>query len=130
MSEERFARIEAKLDVVVSDVSELKAGQARLVDEVSGLKVGQARLVDDVCELKVGQARLIDDVTQLQAGQTRTETRLDKLEINQEKMRDDIKLIAESHGALGIQMEKGFQSLHEVIDRRLTPLENAMRNWR
>jgi outer membrane murein-binding lipoprotein Lpp len=107
MSEERFNRIETKLDGIVADVSQLKAGQAALVGDVS---------------------QLVGAVSNLQVGQAQAERRLDKLEIVQEEMRDNIKLIAESHGAIQIQLEKGFQGLHEALDRRLVPLEIAMRN--
>ena len=100
MSEERFQRIETRLDTIVADVSDLKAGQAALVEDVSHLK----------------------------AGQIRAEGRLDKIEIVQEEMRDNIKQIAESHAATQILLEKGFQGLHEALDRRLVPLEIAMRN--
>ena len=62
----RFDRLEGDVSELKSDVSELKAGQARLEGDVAELKVGQARLEGDVTELKEGQARLEGAVSQLQ----------------------------------------------------------------
>ncbi len=66
-----FELVNQRLDRVESDVTELKAGQARLEGDVAELKVGQARLESDVAELKAGQAALM-------AGQNRLAGRMDR----------------------------------------------------
>lgn len=60
MSEERFQRLEHKLDGVVADVSSLKA-------DVSVLKTDVAELKTDVAELKTDVAVLKTDVSGLRA---------------------------------------------------------------
>ena len=62
-----FAQVtNRRLSSLEGDVSELKAGQARLEVEVAELKAGQARLERDVAGLQVGQARMEGAVGNLQ----------------------------------------------------------------
>jgi hypothetical protein len=62
-----FAQVtNRRLSSLEGDVSELKAGQARLEVDVAELKAGQARLERDVAGLQVGQARMEGAVGNLQ----------------------------------------------------------------
>jgi peptidoglycan hydrolase CwlO-like protein len=51
-------RIDSRLQKVETDVTDLKAGQARLETDVTGLKAGQARLEAELDKLGSGHARL------------------------------------------------------------------------
>jgi hypothetical protein len=62
-----FAQVtNRRLSSLEGDVSEVKAGQARLEVDVAELKAGQARLERDVAGLQVGQARMEGAVGNLQ----------------------------------------------------------------
>jgi hypothetical protein len=63
MSEERFNRIETKLDGVVADVAVLKTDVAVLKTDVAVLKTDVAGLKTDVCDLKAGQASMEERLT-------------------------------------------------------------------
>jgi chromosome segregation ATPase len=148
MSEERWERIEQSLETLVtgqlelrgdvqelrngvkelqSDVQELRDDVKELRTDVEELKTGHAELRTDVRELKTGQAKLRTDVQELQAGQLMFDQRLGRVEINQEDMKDQIKQIAEGHAAVLAAIGRGFEAQREMLDRRLAPLEQAMR---
>ena len=99
MSEDRLARIEEKLDGLVTGQQSLWAGQ-------ESLRTGQETLRADVANL---------------------DRRLSKVEVSQETMRDDIKQIAEGHAATQAMLQRGFESLRAHIDRRIDPLERALK---
>jgi hypothetical protein len=92
MSEDRLARIEEKLDGLVTGQEVLQAGQEILRADVVNL-----------------------------------DRRLSKVEVNQETMRDDIKQIAEGHGAIQAAITRATHAVIEHIDRRIDPLERALK---
>ena len=92
MSEDRLARIEEKLDGLVTGQESLQAGQETLRADVANL-----------------------------------DKRLSKVEVSQETMRDDIKQIAEGHAATQAMLQRGFESFRAHIDRRIDPLERALK---
>ena len=53
--------------------------------------------------------------------------RLDRLEILQETMSHEMRLLAEAQVASQEAMTRGFNDLREDFDRRLGPLETAVR---
>lgn len=55
---DRLMELIPTVEKLQQDVSELKAGQARLEERQDRLEAGQARLEGDVSELKAGQVRL------------------------------------------------------------------------
>jgi len=99
MSEDRLARIEEKLDGLVTGQQSLWAGQ-------ESLRTGQETLRADVANL---------------------DRRLSKVEVNQETMRDEIKQIAEGHGATQAAVARAAHAIIEHIDRRIDPLERALK---
>jgi outer membrane murein-binding lipoprotein Lpp len=103
VSEERFIRIETKIDVLQADVKQLKT-------DVDWLKV-------ELKEVK----------TDANASRSETNRRLDKVEVNQELMRDDIKHLAEGQAAIVDQIAREFREMRQYIDDRLVPLEVAVR---
>ena len=92
MSEDRLARIEEKLDGLVTGQESLQAGQELLRADVANL-----------------------------------DKRLSKVEVNQETMRDEIKQIAEGHGATQAAVARAAHAIIEHIDRRIDPLERALK---
>ena len=70
---DRLMELIPTVEKLQQDVSELKAGQARLEERQDRLEAGQARLEGDVSELKAGQARLEERQDRLEAGQARLE---------------------------------------------------------
>ena len=132
MSEEQFARIEAKLDTLVASHHELRAEVADLHDGQATLRTGQEELRGEVVGLRAGQDELRAGQEELRAGQIVLHNRFDRLErkteMEFEQLHDKVDLIAEGHGALEIKMDKGFAELREEIGRRLDPLERVVRD--
>jgi hypothetical protein len=116
MSDERLARIESKVDELAASHAELRQGHTELRADVTDLRADGTGLRADVTELKQGQVAII--------------TRLTKAEIIQEDMRDQIRAIAEGHASLLTAMDRGFAMVAEELDRRLTPVELAIRERR
>jgi peptidoglycan hydrolase CwlO-like protein len=106
MSDDRLERIAATVNSLVAGQAELQAGQA---------------------ELRTGQAELRASVDSLHKRQDGFERRLSRVEILQEEMRDDIKGIAEGHAATQAAVQRGFDTLKAHLDRRIDPLEYAVR---
>jgi hypothetical protein len=77
--------------------------------------------------LEAGQAKLEVRMTKLEDRQSRVELRLEKVEIGLEQLRDDVQQVAEGHSAIFAAMQRGFLHLEEKIDRRLAPIEAALR---
>ena len=134
-----FAQVtNRRLGSLEGDVSELKAGQARLEVDVAELKVGQARLEGDVAELKAGQARLEGDVAALKDGQARLEGDVAGLQVGQgrleggvgnlqgnayeQRVANNISSIVRQHlGVRRVRVLKGFKTpdemtFHNMID--------------
>jgi len=72
-------------------------------------------------------ARIEAKVDRVIQGQAEHNSRLDKLEVGQEVLRDSVAQIAESHAVVVHRLDTGFQSLHAVVHERLEPLEEAVR---
>ena len=72
-------------------------------------------------------ARIDDKLHMLVAGQAGIDKRLDKVEITQQAMRDDIKQIAEGHGATQAAIERATQVVCDHIDTRIKAIEDMVR---
>jgi chromosome segregation ATPase len=114
MSDEHLERIEAKLDRVITTQAE------------HGLTLDQhtAKLDDHSRRFERWDSRV--------AGVDRTlgrqDTRLSAVEVSLETtVPQAIKQIAEGHAMLQGSMDRGFAEIKEHIDRRVDPLEEAMR---
>jgi len=131
VSEERFIRIETKIDVLQADVKQLKHDVKELRKDVDWLKVEVKELRVDVDWLKVELKEVKVEIKELKADfysfRVETNRRLDRLEINQELMRDDIKHLAEGQAGIVEQIARGFAEMRQYIDERLVPLEVAVR---
>ena len=106
MSDDRLARVEDKLDGVV-------ATQAPLTRQVGTLVEGQATLTVGLEEVRTHLIRV--------------DKRLDRLEVGQEQMRDDIKQIAEGHAVTQAAIARSTETVIAHIDKRIDPLEKAVR---
>jgi uncharacterized phage infection (PIP) family protein YhgE len=113
MSEEALARIESTLE-------DLVAGQSRLTEGQATLEGSQATLTTGLEEVRLHLIRVDRRLE-------RVDTRLDKLEVTQELMRDDIKQIAEGHGATQAAIARSTEAVIAHIDKRIDPLEEAVR---
>ena len=113
MSDERLARIEAQLSVLVTGQGQLRTGQDGLRADVRDVRHG------------LGEVRL--GLEEVRDGQILLSQRVDKLEIGQERMSDDIKGLADGQGALRISLERQIADLREQITQRLDPVEATVR---
>ena len=106
MSADLLARIEAKLETLATK-EDLKAFPTKedLKDELKDF-VRKGDLTSALAPI---------------------ERRLDKLEVNQEQMRDEIKLIAEGHAATQELVLREGEKTRKYIDDRVAPLEDAVR---
>jgi uncharacterized phage infection (PIP) family protein YhgE len=141
MSKEALARIESTLEDLVAGQSKLtegqaklEAGQAKLEDRQAKLEAGQAKLEAGQAKLESGQATLTTGLEEVRVHLIRVDQRLDKvdnrldrLEIGQEEMRDQIKQIAEGHGATQAAIARSTEIVIAHIDKRIDPLEKAVR---
>ena len=57
----------------------------------------------------------------------RIDKRLDKLEIGQEEIKDQIQQVAEGHAATQAAVDRAKDAIIAHIDERIAPLEQAMR---
>ena len=89
-----------------------------------------ARIEAQVTHLVEGHEELRTGQDELRGGQLLILKRLDKLEIGQEGLTDDIKGLADGQAALRIEMQRGFAEVREEIGRRVDPLETAVRSLR
>ncbi len=68
---------------------------------------------------------------EVRAGQVVMERRLGRVEVVQEEMRDLIRQIAEGHAATQDLVRRESTETRAMIDRRLLPLEESVRQlWR
>ena len=107
MSDDRLERIEGKVDILVSRQIDL------------GLRVGKV-------EERVGNIE--DRVNNVAERLNNVEERLNDIEEGQGDLRAAVMQIAEGHAAHTRQIERGFQQLHTVLDQRLQPLEDTVRD--
>jgi archaellum component FlaC len=113
MSEERLERIEGKVDILVSGQIELSSPMGQVegpLDRVEGRIGGINERLDGIDARLVG----IDE-------------RLGGVEERQDTLHAAVQQVAEGHAAITRQIARGFESLHTVLDQRLTPLEDTVR---
>ena len=103
MSEERWDRIESKIDALTTDVGALKT-------DVGRLNAGFVEMQDNQVSLHVQLARLDQE-----------------MHVLHEATLDQFKLLAEGHEGIRQEMARGFAELREEVGRRLDPLEAAVR---
>jgi chromosome segregation ATPase len=114
MSEERFDRIEQRLDRLEAGQNELRAD---LKAHAGRLESGQQQLRSDL-EGHVGRLDgLIDDLDQ-------------HMHVLHEDVIARIAAIPEYTGPTKAEMQQGFADLREAIERRLDPLEAIERRRR
>ena len=99
MREDRLSRIEDKLDTLIE-------GQTAIVTRLGGVETRLGGV-----EGRLGGV----------------ETRLSKVEVNQEEMKDQIKLIAEGHAATQDLIRREMNGLRVHFDERLGLLEDVVR---
>jgi chromosome segregation ATPase len=117
MSEERWDRIESKIDTLTTDVGVLKADVGVLKADVGVLKA-------DVGRLDVGFAELQDNQVSLHLQLARLDQ---KVHVLHEANLDQFKLLAEGQVSIRQEITRGFSELREEMGRRLDPLEAAVR---
>ena len=113
MSEERLIRIEEKVDGIEAKVHGVEE------------KIGQ--IEEKLDDLRSGQSDLRANIDELQAGHMSLDRRLTRVEVSVEALRDDVKLIAEGHGATQAAIERAKDAIVAHIDRRIEPLERALK---
>ena len=123
MSEERFTRIDGRLDALQA---EMRTGFAELTQE---LLTSQDHLRQ---ELLTSQDHLRQELLTAQ-DQLRQELKQDlkstqdllrhEMRILHEQTRDDIRALAPDFRPIRREFQQADADLHEAIDRRLTPLE-------
>jgi len=69
-----------------------------------------------------------DRVTSIESGQSDIDRRLTKVEVTQEAMRDDIKVLAEGHAATQEAIARSTDRVIAYIDERISPIEQAVRH--
>lgn len=106
----------------------LQSSSAMTDDRLAAIEQHLAHLLAGQEQLRAGQDELRAGQDELRAGQIVLITRVDKLEIGQENLRDDLKALADGQRALQIEIRQGLADLREDIGRRLDPLEIAVRN--
>ena len=118
MSEERFDRIEVRLDA-------LDNGVVRLQHDVSKLQGDVVKLQGDVAILQGDMTELKTDVTGL-----RVEVRDVKhqMHVLHEEVLDRIAAIPDARESLRLEIRAGFAEIREEFNRRLDPLELTVRD--
>ena len=112
--------IEERLAAIEQDVGDLKRDVKGLDNRLSRVEVrldGIDTRLDGIGTRLGGIDGRLDGL----------DSRLTKVEVTQESMRDDIKMLAEGHAATQAMMERGFADIKEHIDRRIDPLERALK---
>lgn len=115
-------RIEQLLELILTEVIELKKGQARLETEVAELKKGQARLEVEVTELKRGQFRLEANQERLEANQEELKKELKELREKAAGLKRETMLIDEKLDKL-LKQEKEFQSYRRFSQEAISDLQ-------
>jgi chromosome segregation ATPase len=127
MSEERFDRIESTLEVLKSDVGQLRTDVTELRTDVNGLKVDVKELSTDVNGLKADVTELRTDVTGLKTDVTGLRTDVTGLRhymgVIHEDLIDRIRASAEPVELLRREFRSGLEQLRADTDQRLRPLE-------
>ena len=134
MSEERLTAIEQTLD---SHTRTLDSHTRTLESHTRTLESHTLTLESHTLTLE-SHSRTLETHTvlleELKTGQeemrlhlTRVDGRLDRLEVNVELMKDDIKQIAEGHAVTQAAIARSTQEVIAHIDKKIAPLEIAVR---
>ena len=106
MSDERLASIENKLETLIVGLDSVDNRLSGVENRLSGVE------------------------TRLGGVETRlggVETRLSKVEVNQDEMKDHLKLIAEGHAATQDLIRRETKDLRVHFDKRIGLVEDAVR---
>lgn len=93
----------------------------RIDNEIAAVNRKLDDIGDRVASLETGQAELVTTVTGI-------DRRLTKVEMTQEAMRDDIKVLAECHAATQAAIAQSTDRVIAYIDERISPIEQAVRH--
>jgi len=113
MSDERFDRIEVRLD-------RLERGQDALRAEVGGLRADQQGLRAEVGDLRAGQESLRAEVGDLRR----------HMGVLHEEVLDRIQTLAFDPAPLHREIRAGDAAVRDELTRRIDPLEAAIRRRR
>jgi chromosome segregation ATPase len=117
MSEERLARVEAKVDDLQRDVSGLKSDVAELKSDNVGLRSDGASLRAEVADLRREVRTQGEDIRR-------------EMRILHEDVIGRIAALAPDFGPIRREFKQADAELRESIERRLDPLEAAIRSRR
>jgi len=129
VSEERLARIEAKVDRLEVGHAELRKGQQELRVDVRQLRAGQDEMRAEVGQLRVGQDELRVEVGQLRVGQDELRVEVGQLRVGQSELRAEVGQLRTGQEELRAgqdELRVGQDELragHFLLDRRLTRVE-------
>lgn len=113
MSDERLARIEAKIDRVI----EIQGNHTTILAEHSSILAEHTATLAEHSSILAEHTTTLEDHTR----------RLDRLEIGHEVLRDSVAQIAEGHAAILCRLDRGIESIRVELDERLTPVVEAVR---
>jgi chromosome segregation ATPase len=148
MSEERLARIEAKVDRLEGDVGGLRGEVGGLRSEVGGLRGEVGELRSDVETLKTGQGKLGVGLEELRVGVEELRVGHQELRIGQERLwtevidlrrhmgvlheevLENIKALAPDPALFRRELQAGLADLRTELVQRIEPLEAAIRRKR
>lgn len=85
------------------------------------------RIEGKVDILVSGQIDLAMRMGRVEGRLDQVDGRLDNVEGKQGELQAAVQQIAEGHGALTRQIARGFESIHTVLDQRLRPLEDTVK---
>ena len=119
MSDDRLQKIEDKLDILIT-------GQAELRGDVTDLKTGQAELRGGLEQVGQRLSKVEGRLSRVEEQVTKVDQRLSKVEVTQEQMHDDIKLLAEGHGATQDLVRRTADELLARFDERIDPIAKAV----
>jgi len=106
MSDERLARIEGTLGVLVK-------GQAELIGRVTNVETGQAELIGRVTNVETGQAELIGRVTNVETGQAELKSSVVELKGSVVELRGSV---AELRTHMGVLHEDVIGRIRDMAE--------------
>jgi chromosome segregation ATPase len=115
MSEERFTRIDERLDGMAAHIDELRADVTELKTDVSALKV-------DVRELKVDVSQLKVDVTDLKTGKIDLVLHMRVL---YEDTKQTLKTLQEGQDDMPRRIQLAVETAMANVNQRVMPIELA-----
>jgi hypothetical protein len=122
MSDEaRFDRIDHDIAAIHTQLGNVDGRLGGIEGRVAGIEGRVTGIEDRVTGLESGQTELVRTVAGI-------DHRLTKVEITQEAMRDDIKLLAEGLAATNAAIERSADRVIAYIDERISPIQQAVRH--